>query len=78
MLQVDEVMHCSAAEERIFGGVDKNKASSHSSLSLSGTLLSIMLVKTHIYDTLQWKSPQDLLQKAKKTAIEYNVQHSTK
>ena len=58
--------------------INKNKASSRSYLFLSGVLLLIMLAKAHMDNPLQWKPPQDLPKKAKKSTAEYNRQHSTK
>ena len=57
--------------------INKNKTSSHSSLSLSWAQLFIMLVKTHIDNLFQWKPPLDLLKIAKKSTAEYNRQHSS-
>ena len=71
------IPHSNAAEERIFSMINKNKTSSRSSLSLEGTLSSIMIVKTYIDDPLAWKPPQDLLTKAKKETMGKNRKHST-
>ena len=45
--------HSNAAEERISSMINKNKTRSHSSLSLNGALLFIVLVKTHD-NPFQW------------------------
>ena len=58
------------AEECISSMINKNNASSRSSLSLSWAFLFIMLVKTHIDNSFQWKSPSDLLKIAKKFTAE--------
>ena len=65
--------HFSAAEEHISSMINKNKTSSHSSLSSSWALLFIVLVKTHIDNQFQWKPTSDLLKKVKKSSAEYNV-----
>ena len=70
------IPYSSAAEERMFSMINKNKTSSRGSLSLEGALSAIIIVKTHIYDPLAWKLLQDLL-KAKKTTLEYNRGLST-
>ena len=71
------IPHSSAAEERMFSIINKNKTSSQGSLSLEGALSAIMIVKTHIYDPLAWKPLQDVLMKAKKARMEYNRGHAT-
>ena len=43
-----QAAHSNAAEEHISSMINKNKTSSHSSLSLCWALLLIMLAKTHI------------------------------
>ena len=43
-----------------------NKTPSRSSLKLDGTLSSLIVVKTHIENPLQWRPPQNLIEKAKK------------
>lgn len=69
------IPHSNASEERIFSLINKNKTSSRSSLALEGTLSSIIAVKTHITDPLDWKPSEDLLRNAKKATVEYNRQH---
>ena len=73
--QPGSIFQCS--EECIFSMVNKN-TSNCSSLSLSWALLFIMLVKTHIDNSFQWKLLSDLLKIAKKFTTEYNRQHSSK
>lgn len=60
------IPHSNASEERIFSLINKNKTSSRSSLALEGTLSSIVTVKTHITDPLDWRPSEDLLNNAKK------------
>ena len=50
-----QAAYSKVAEECISSMIDKNNASSRSSLSLSLALLFIMLVKTHIDNPFQWK-----------------------
>lgn len=53
----------------------KNKTPSRSSLDLSGTLSSIVTIKTHIENPLQWQPSPTILDKAKKATSTYNKQH---
>ena len=69
------IPHSNAGEERIFSYISKNKIPSRSSISLIGTLSSIITVKTHIENPLQWNPTESLLQAAKKATVEYNKQH---
>ena len=69
------IPHSNAGEERLFSYINKNKTSSRSSLSLEGTLSSIMTIKTHIDDPLHWKPTESLLKKAKRATMTYNTQH---
>ena len=48
------IPHSNAGEERIFSLINKNKTPSRSSLKLDGTLSSLITVKTHIENPLQW------------------------
>ena len=50
--KTNKTARSNAAEKSISSTISKNKTSSHSSLSLSWTLLFIMLVKTHIGNPL--------------------------
>jgi hypothetical protein len=50
------VPHSNAGEERIFSLINKNKKPSRSSLELNVTLLSLIVVKTHIQDPLNWQT----------------------
>ena len=58
--------HSNATEECIFGMNKKNKTSSCRSLSLCGTLSSIMLVKTYINNLIQMETTTILIEKSKK------------
>ena len=69
------IPHSNAGEERIFSLINKNKTPSRSSLNLDGTLSSLIVVKTHIDNPLQWKPSESQIQKAKKATKEYNDQH---
>ena len=67
------IPHSNAEEERIFSLINKNKTSARSSLLLEGTLSSIITVKIHITDPLDWKPSEVLLKTAKKATMEYNL-----
>lgn len=69
------IPHSNAGEERIFSLVNKNKTPSRSSLALDGTLSSLIMVKTHIENPLDWKPSETLLKNAKRATIEYNEKH---
>ena len=69
------IQHSNAGEERIFSLINKNKTPSRSLLSLDGTLSSIVTVKTHVENPLQWQPSEALLEKAKHATVEYNKQH---
>ena len=69
------ILHSNAGEERIFSLINKNKTPSRSSLKLDGTLSSLITVKTHIENPLQWQPSKTLLEKAKKATRAYNDKH---
>ena len=71
------IPHSNAGEERIFSLINKNKTPSRSSLQLRGTLSSLMVVKTHISKPLEWKPPEEMLEKAKCATRAYNEQHKS-
>ena len=71
------IPHSNAGEERIFLLINKNKTPSRSSLKLDGTLSSLMVVKTHIDNPVQWTPSEAMLQKAKGATREYNEQHKS-
>ena len=60
------IPHSNAGEERLFSLINKNKTPSRDSLQQEGTLSSIMIVKTHISNPLQWVPTPEMLEKAKK------------
>jgi len=66
------ISHSSAGEERIFSLINKNKMPSRSSLKLDSTLSSLITVKTHIENPLQWQPLKTLVDKAKKITRAYN------
>ena len=70
------IPHSNAGEERIFSLINKNKTPTRSSLKLDGTLSSLIAVKTHIDNPLQWQLSKTLLEKAKKATRAYNDKHS--
>ena len=57
------IPHSNAGEERIFSLINKNKTPSQSSLSLDGTLSSLITVKTHIEHPLEWKPSARVLKR---------------
>lgn len=69
------IPHSNAGEERLFSYINKNKTPSRNSLSLEGTLSSIVTIKTHIDNPLQWKPSETLTKNAKKATASYNMQH---
>ena len=69
------IPHSNAGEERIFSLINKNKTPSRSSLKLDGTLSSLIIVKTHIENPVEWKPLEALIEKAKKATKVYNDQH---
>ncbi|CAB4032496.1 PREDICTED: uncharacterized protein LOC106702191 [Paramuricea clavata] len=69
------IPHSNAGEERIFSLINKNKTPSRSSLELNGTLFSLIVVKTHIQDPLNWQPSRCLIEKAKKSTKLYNDKH---
>jgi len=69
------IPHSNAGEERIFSLINKNKTPSRSFLKLDGTLSSLITVKTHIDNPLQWQPSKTLLEKAKKATRAYNDKH---
>ena len=71
------IPHSNAGEERIFSLIQKNKTPGRDSLQLDGTLSSLMLVKTHIDDVINWKPDDSLLDAAKKATRTYNATHQS-
>ena len=70
------IPHLNAGEERIFSLISKNKTPSRSSMKLDGTLSSLIVMKTHIENAVQWKPLETLVQLAKKATKTYNDKHS--
>ena len=70
--------HSNADEERVFTMVRKNKTPFRSSLSMDGTLSSILTVKLADVDAVQFKPTNELLKKAKSATWEYNKAHMQK
>ena len=67
-----------AGEERVFSMVRKNKTSFRSSLSMEGTLSSILTVKLADINAVKFKPSSELLKKAKGATWDYNKQHMQK
>ena len=70
--------HSNAGEERVFSKVRKNKITFRSSLSMEGTLSSILTFKLADVNAVKFKLPSELLKKAKGATWEYNKQHKRK
>ena len=70
--------HSNAGEERVFSMVRKDKTPFRSSLSMEGTLSSILTVKLADVNAVKFKPPSELLKKAKGATWEYNKQHRQK
>ena len=58
-----------AGEERLFSLLNKNKTSRRSSLSLDGTLSSLITVKTRIEEPLKWQPSKELIRKVKQSTL---------
>ena len=71
------IPHSNAGEERIFSLINKNKTPSRSSLQINGTLSSLIIVKTHISNPLEWTPPEEMLEIAKGATRAYNEQHKS-
>lgn len=85
LLKVAEVVlvlpHSNAEEERLFSIVRKNKTDSRSSMKLSGTLSSILAMKSSFPESStpcsQWQPDDSLLKKAKSATVQYNAAHKS-
>ena len=73
--------HSNAEEERLFSIVRKNKTESRSSMNLSGTLSSILAMKTSFPESTipcsRWQPDDALLMKAKEATVQYNKEHKS-
>ena len=72
------IPHSNAGEERIFSLINKNETPTQSSMNLDGSLSSLITVKTHIEQPLEWKPSPSVLEHAKKATKVYNDQHRKK
>ena len=70
--------HSNAGEERVFSMVRKNKTSFRSSLSMEGTLSSILTVKLADINAVKFEPSSELLKKAKRATWDYNKLHMQK
>ena len=71
--------HSNAGEERVFSMVRLNKTPYRSSLSLDGTLSSILTIKLHNHKPCYKFEPSaDMLDNSKKATWKYNKKHSKK
>ena len=73
--------HSNAEKERLFSIVRKNKTESRSSMNLSGTLSSILAMKTSFPESTipcsRWQPDDALLMKAKGATVQYNKEHKS-
>ena len=67
-----------AGEERDFSMVRKNKTPFRSSLSMEGTLSSILTVKLANANAVKFKPSSELLKKSKSATWNYNKNHLQK
>lgn len=71
--------HSNAGEERVFSLVRLNKTPYRSSLSVDGTLSSILTVKLHNPEPCyQFEPPNEMLESSKRATWDYNKEHPTK
>ena len=71
--------HSNAEGERVFSMVTKNKTAFRPSLTLDGTLSSIITVKlANPEPCTEYEPPTTTLQTAKKATVLYNKSHSGK
>ena len=71
------IPHSNAAEERIFSLINKNKTPTRSSLNADGTLSSLIVVKTHLDNPVEWQPSATLIDKAKRATKSYNKKHKS-
>ena len=71
------IPHSNASEEQIVSYINKKKTPSRSSLQSNGTLSSILVIKTHISNPLEWQpcKKQRKLQKNTIQEISPNKPH---
>ena len=68
--------HSNAGEERVFSLIRLNKTPYRSSLSLDGTLSSILTIKMHNPEPcFDFEPSEQMLEKSKKATWNYNKQH---
>lgn len=73
------IPHSNAGEERVFSLIRLNRTSYRSSLSLDGTLSSILTVKMHNPEPChKFEPPRCMLESAKKATRLYNQQKKKK
>ncbi|KAK6191362.1 hypothetical protein SNE40_003074 [Patella caerulea] len=73
------IPHSNAGEERVFSMVRKNKTDFRNSLSVDGTLMSLLTVKLANPESTpchRWEPPKDLMKAAKGATMNYNRYHS--
>ena len=72
------IPHSNADEERVFSLVRQNKTDSRNSLSLDGTLSSILTVKMACEEPCYKYEPTvDVVRKSKTVTWKYNKEHRT-
>ena len=80
-LSIITIPHSNAAEERCFSLIKKNNTEFRANLQLSGSLDSIMVIKTQSPEELvpcyQMQFSDKLLQKCKSAGKDYNLTHTS-
>ena len=70
--------HSNTGEESVFSMVRKKQTPFRPSLSMEGTLSSILTVKLADVNAVRFKPTNELLKKAKSATWDYNKAHMTK
>ena len=75
------LLHSNAEEKRLFSIVRKKGCDSRFSLQIEGSLSGILAMKTTYPESNtachKWKPSDELLQKSKRAASDYNKKHSS-
>lgn len=69
------LLHSNTEKERVFSTAQKNKTTFLSSLSIEGTLSSILTVKLADANAVKFKLTNELLKKAKREKWDWNKLH---
>ena len=74
-LLVLSLPHSNAEEERVFSMIGKNKRVERSSLSIDGTLSSIIMIKMADLDAKKYQHPKSVTKESKSSTYKYNQEH---